>query len=104
MILKDNFEASVYMLKKEEGGRKKPILNGYIQPLLTKTCTIDSYFNFGNDKTMLLGGDHANLNLFLKKPMVIFPGDRFTSNYNFSKFKQLYFFLLIKLKLEKLFH
>ena len=64
-----------------KGGRKKPILNGYIQPFLTKTCTIDSFFNMEKDKTMLLGGEHANLNLFLKKPMVLFPGDRFTSNY-----------------------
>ncbi len=75
----DCFEATVYMLKKEEGGRKKPIMSGYIQPLLTQTCTIDSYFDFPSDKTMLLGGEFTNMNILLKKPMVLFPGDRFTS-------------------------
>ena len=76
----DSFEATVYMLKKDEGGRKKPILDGYIQPLLTQTCTIDSYFDFPEDKTMLLGGEFTSMNVLLKKPMVLFPGDRFTSN------------------------
>jgi elongation factor Tu len=75
----DNYEATVYMLKKEEGGRKKPIVDGYIQPLLTHTCTIDSYFNFPKDKTMLMGGDFTNINIYLKKPMVLSPGDKFTS-------------------------
>lgn len=76
----DNIEASIYVLKKEEGGRKKPITAGYIQPLLTNTCSIDSYFKFPQDKSMLLGGEHTNLNLFLKSPMVMVPGDKFTSN------------------------
>ena len=51
---------------------------GYIQPFLTQTCTIDCYFNLEEDKSMLLGGEFANINILLKKPMVIFPGDRFT--------------------------
>ncbi len=27
---------------------------------------------------MIIGGEFANINIFLKKPMVIFPGDKFT--------------------------
>lgn len=80
----DSFEATVYMLKKDEGGRKKPILDGYIQPLLTQTCTIDSYFDFPEDKTMLLGGEFTSMNVLLKKPMVLFPGDRFTIRENLT--------------------
>ena len=75
----DCVEATVYMLKKDEGGRRKPIMNGYIQPFLTQTCTIDSYFDFNEDKTMLLGGEFTTMNILLKKPMVLFTGDRFTS-------------------------
>jgi elongation factor Tu len=75
----NNVEASIYMLKKEEGGRKKPIMNGYIQPLLTKTWNVDCHFTLPNDKEMLLGGDYATVNLILKYPMVILEGDRFTS-------------------------
>ncbi|CAF0713005.1 unnamed protein product [Brachionus calyciflorus] len=71
-------EASLYVLKKEEGGRKKPITSGYIQPLLTKTSSIDSYFKLPEDKSMLLGGDHVKLNILLKSPMVLSTGDKFT--------------------------
>ena len=74
----DQFDASVYMLTKEEGGRKKPILTNYIQPLFTKTCTLDCLLTLPPDRTMLLGGEYAQLNILLKYPMVILPGDRFT--------------------------
>lgn len=74
----DNLEASIYVLTKSEGGRKNPITSGYIQPFLTNTCTIDCYFNLPNDKPMLMGGDHANINIFLKFPMALQVGDRFT--------------------------
>ena len=30
-----------------------------------------------NEKSMLLGGEHSTLNVYLKKPMILFPGDRF---------------------------
>jgi elongation factor Tu len=73
------YEASVYMLKKEEGGRSKPIMNGYIQPLLTNTASIDCNFQLPKDREMLLGGDHINLNLLLKFSMPFQVGDKFTS-------------------------
>ena len=92
----DCFEATVYMLKKEEGGRKKPIMSGYIQPLLTQTCTIDSYFDFPSDKTMLLGGEFTNMNILLKKPMVLFPGDRFTSTAFIQQSWNLKFYLYFR--------
>ena len=75
-------EASIYVLKKEEGGRYKPIMPGYVQPFMTSMATIDSHFILPKDKEMLLGGDTLNLNLLLKSPMAFQVGDRFTSNYN----------------------
>ncbi len=78
-------------MKKEEGGRKKPIMNGYIQPLLTKTWNVDCHFNLPKDKEMLLGGDYANINLTLKYPMVILEGDKFTSKHNLKNiFNQIF--------------
>lgn len=80
----DSFTASIYMLKKEEGGRKNPILHGYIQPMFTKTCNIDCYLKLPKDKDMLLGGDHVNAEVLLKYPLVIFEGDRFTIRENLT--------------------
>jgi elongation factor Tu len=74
----DSIEASLYVLRKEEGGKRRPILNGYIQPFLTNTCTIDCYFNLVEEKPMLIGGDHANINILLKYPLALLEGDRFT--------------------------
>ena len=74
----DHFEASVYVLKKNEGGRAKPIIKGYIQPFYTKTVTISSNLQLIDEKDMLMPGDHANVKFILKNPIVILPGDRFT--------------------------
>jgi elongation factor Tu len=74
----DSFEASVYMLNKNEGGRPKPIMNGYVQPFYTKTITIDACLQLKDGKEMLMPGDYANVNFLIKKPLVILPGDRFT--------------------------
>ena len=74
----DSFEASVYMLNKSEGGRPKPIMNGYIQQFFTKTITIDAYLELKDGKEMLMPGEYANVKFVLKKPLIILPGDRFT--------------------------
>lgn len=70
-------ETSVYMLNKNEGGRAKPIVTGYIQPLFTKTITIDAYLQV-KDKEMIMPGDYATVNLITRRPVVLLPGDRFT--------------------------
>lgn len=79
-VVQTNFiEASIYVLKKDEGGRKKPITSGYIQPFLTKTISIDCNLKLPDDRGMLLGGEHVNAKFLLKSPMPILEGDRFTS-------------------------
>ena len=73
------FEASVYVLKKSEGGRTKPMFPNYYQPLYTKTITLDAQIHELKDgKEMLMPGDYANVNFLLKKPIVIMQGDRFS--------------------------
>lgn len=76
----NNLEASIYVLKKDEGGRKNPITAGYIQPIFINLATIDCLLNLPNDKSMLLGGDNTNLNINLQYPLVFKQGDKFTSN------------------------
>ena len=77
----DHIEASVYMLKKEEGGRGKPIMAGYIQPFMVHTANVDCYVTLPEDKDMLLGGDFANIKMYLKYPLVLNPGDKFTGQH-----------------------
>lgn len=72
-------EVSLYMLKKDEGGRGKPITKGYIQPFLTNTATVDCCFLLPDDKQIILGGDHVTVQLLLKFPMAFQVGDKFTS-------------------------
>ena len=74
----DCFEASIYVLKKDEGGRKNPILSGYTQPLFTKTCSLDCHLKLPADKQMIMGGENLNTTILLKYPLVVFEGDRFT--------------------------
>jgi elongation factor Tu len=73
----NNLIAKLYMLNVSEGGRKNPILHGYIQPFCSNTATIDCYLNLKNNQ-MLMGGEFAETNIFLKKPLPLMVGDRFT--------------------------
>lgn len=77
----NNFEASIYVLRKDEGGRKNPITTGYIQPMFINVATLDCLLNLPQDKNLLMGGDHMNLKINLKYPLVIKEGDKFTSIY-----------------------
>ncbi|XP_055624723.1 elongation factor Tu, mitochondrial isoform X2 [Toxorhynchites rutilus septentrionalis] len=60
----DNFEAQVYILSKEEGGRHKPFTS-FIQLQIP-------------DKEMVMPGEDAKLHLRLMRPMVLEQGQRFT--------------------------
>ncbi len=44
----------------------------------TKTASLECYLTLPKDKEMLLGGDYANVNIYLKYPMIVQPGDKFT--------------------------
>lgn len=79
----NNIEASIYVLRKDEGGRKNPITAGYIQPMFVNIATIDCLLNLPSDKNLLMGGDNLNLNVILKSPLVVKVGDKFTSNQTF---------------------
>ncbi|XP_022256630.1 elongation factor Tu, mitochondrial-like [Limulus polyphemus] len=73
----DHFEAQVYVLSKEEGGRPRPFMS-YFQPqMFSKTwdCAAQLYIK---GKEMVMPGEDATLELKLLKPMVMEQGQRFT--------------------------
>lgn len=101
-VLGNHFDASIYMLAKNEGGRSKPILSKYTQMLFSQTwsvpCRVDlrksiriKYdsisvilsiqnlsLNTASGKGMLIPGEHANVRLTIFKKMVMNNGQPFT--------------------------
>uniref|UniRef100_G3MM69 Elongation factor Tu n=1 Tax=Amblyomma maculatum TaxID=34609 RepID=G3MM69_AMBMU len=73
----DRFEAQVYVLKKEEGGKDKPILR-YYQPIVySRTFDCPSRVLF-EGRDMVMPGEDAKLEIRLMKPMALEQGQRFT--------------------------
>ncbi|CAL1684993.1 unnamed protein product [Lasius platythorax] len=73
----DHIEAQVYILSKEEGGRKKPVANLIQLQMFCKTwdiavqCTVSG-------KDLAMPGEDSTLILKLIRPMVLEKGQRFT--------------------------
>ncbi|XP_046736081.1 elongation factor Tu, mitochondrial-like [Diprion similis] len=73
----DQFEAQIYVLSKEEGGRARPVLN-YIQlQMFSKTWDCPTQVQIV-EKDMVMPGEDTKLLLKLFKPMVCEQGQRFT--------------------------
>ncbi|XP_029171814.1 elongation factor Tu, mitochondrial-like [Nylanderia fulva] len=73
----DHIEAKVYVLSKEEGGRKKPIANLIQLQMFCKTWDIAAQCTV-KDKDMAMPGEDSTLLLKLIRPMVLEKGQRFT--------------------------
>lgn len=75
----DTFEAQIYVLKKNEGGRTKPITNKYIQQTFCGIWTINGCVLLDEGQNQLImPGDTSSLKIWLRKPMVLKQGDRFS--------------------------
>jgi len=73
----DSFEAQVYLMTPDEGGRKKPLLTNNQLVVFSKTFDCPAFVDLVN-KEMALPGEDATMNLRLMKKMVIEPGQHFT--------------------------
>nr|XP_012225069.1 PREDICTED: elongation factor Tu, mitochondrial-like [Linepithema humile] len=73
----DNIEAQVYMLTKEEGGRKKPIANLIQLQMFCKTWDVAAQCTVVG-KDLAMPGEDSKLVLKLIRPMVLEKGQRFT--------------------------
>lgn len=73
----DQFEAQLYILKKEEGGRNKPLLSTMVSIMYCRT--LDQVVQiFMKDRDMMVGGEDASVIFRSRKPLPIQQGLRFT--------------------------
>ncbi|MCD6283348.1 elongation factor Tu [bacterium] len=71
------FEAKVYVLKKEEGGRHKPFFTGYRPQFYMRTTDVTGMIKLPEGKEMVLPGDEVDLFAELIAPVAIEEGMRF---------------------------
>lgn len=83
-LVTNQFDASMYLLARSEGGRSKPITSKYIQQMFSRTwnvpCRVD-LTGEGEDK-FLMPGEHGSVRLTLHRKMVMTPGQQFTIREN----------------------
>jgi elongation factor Tu len=71
------FEAQVYVLTKEEGGRHTPFFNGYRPQFYIRTMDITGTAELPQGVEMAMPGDNLNLKIKLIVPMALEQGVRF---------------------------
>jgi elongation factor Tu len=71
------FEAEVYVLKKEEGGRHTPFFDGYAPQFFFRTANVTGCANMLDGIDMAVPGDGVRLKVSLKQPIAVADGDRF---------------------------
>jgi elongation factor Tu len=65
------FRASVYVLKKEEGGRHTPFLNGYRPQFYFRTTDVTGVVKLPEGVQMVMPGDNVNLEVELITPIAM---------------------------------
>jgi elongation factor Tu len=71
------FEAEVYVLSKEEGGRHTPFFSGYRPQFYFRTTDVTGSANLMGDAEMCMPGDNAKLSIELISPIAMDDGVRF---------------------------
>ena len=71
------FEAQVYALRPEEGGRHKPFFSGYRPQFFFRTTDVTGEMALPEGIEMVLPGDHTRLEVRLDKPIALDAGSRF---------------------------
>jgi elongation factor Tu len=71
------FEAEVYVLSKEEGGRHTPFFSGYRPQFYFRTTDVTGSANLVGDVEMCMPGDNARLSVELITPIAMDDGVRF---------------------------
>jgi len=72
-----NFEANVYVLTKEEGGRHKPFFNNYRPQFYFRTTDVTGSVTLPEGTEMVMPGDNTNMTIELGKPIAMDEGLRF---------------------------
>ncbi|MCR5714863.1 MAG: elongation factor Tu [Bacteroidales bacterium] len=71
------FEAEVYVLKKEEGGRHTPFHNNYRPQFYLRTLDVTGEIQLPEGREMVMPGDHVTIKVTLIYPVAINEGLRF---------------------------
>ncbi|WP_218461020.1 elongation factor Tu [Rickettsia sp. TH2014] len=74
----DKFEAEVYVLSKEEGGRHTPFTNDYRPQFYFRTTDVTGTIKLPADKQMVMPGDNATFTVELIKPIAMKEGLKFS--------------------------
>ena len=72
-----NFEAQVYILSKEEGGRHTPFFNGYRPQFYFRTTDVTGTANLPTGVEMVMPGDNVEMTVELINPIAMEDGLRF---------------------------
>jgi len=72
-----NFEANVYVLKKEEGGRHKPFFSNYRPQFYFRTTDVTGSISLPEGTEMVMPGDNTTMTVELGKPIAMDEGLRF---------------------------
>src|SRR4051794_8240476 len=72
-----NFEANVYVLTKEEGGRHKPFFNNYRPQFFFRTTDVTGAVELPSGTEMVMPGDNVTITVELGKPIAMDEGLRF---------------------------
>jgi len=78
----NRFEAKIYFLAKNEGGRSKPVTSKYIQQMFSRTWNIACRIDLIPPQEMIMPGEHSTVELTLLKQMVMTMGQQFTVREN----------------------
>jgi len=71
------FEAEVYILTKEEGGRHTPFFSGYRPQFYIRTTDVTGETTLPSGVEMVMPGDNAKMNVKLLQPVALEEGLRF---------------------------
>ena len=72
------FEAEVYVLKKEEGGRHTPFFKGYRPQFYFRTTDVTGSIELGEGVEMVMPGDNTKMNVELIVPVDMVEGLKFS--------------------------
>jgi len=71
------FEAQIYVLKQEEGGRHSPFFNGYRPQFYFRTTDVTGSIELAKGTEMIMPGDNTSITVKLITPIAIEEGLRF---------------------------
>jgi elongation factor Tu len=71
------FEAQVYVLSKEEGGRHTPFFNGYRPQFYIRTTDVTGAIGLPEGVEMVIPGDNITMSVELHAPVALEEGSRF---------------------------